>query len=184
MWVASASRGVILRPLFSTPQGQNGLIGCNDAGDVPGQEPKRNGVRDFSLFVIALFNPGTHQTAIWYLSGVTFVGGAYGPTLPSAWALVAIGDFSFDCDPDYVLYNPSTHQTAVRYMHNNAFASGVFGPTLPAGWRLAGATDFNADGFADYLLFNPSTRQSAIWYLDGARSSEASMVRRLQAAMS
>jgi hypothetical protein len=28
-----------------------------------------------------LFNPSTHQTAIWYLSGVTLVGGAFGPTL-------------------------------------------------------------------------------------------------------
>jgi hypothetical protein len=55
-----------------------------------------------------LFNPSTHQTAIWCLSGVTLVGGAFGPTLPSsAWALVAVGDIDGDCNPDYVLYNRS-----------------------------------------------------------------------------
>jgi hypothetical protein len=31
----------------------------------------------------------TRQTAIWYLSGVTRVGGAYGPTLTADWNLVA-----------------------------------------------------------------------------------------------
>ena len=33
----------------------------------------------------ALFNPGTRQTAIWDLSGVTLIGGVYGPTLPNNW---------------------------------------------------------------------------------------------------
>jgi hypothetical protein len=82
-----------------------------------------------------LFNPSTHQTAIWCLSGVTLVGGAFGPTLPSsAWALVAVGDIDGDCNPDYVLYNASTRQTAIWYMNNNVFAGGAFGPTLAASW--------------------------------------------------
>ena len=45
----------------------------------------------------ALFNAITRQTAIWYLSGlngVTFIGSASGPRLPSGWALVATGDFN------------------------------------------------------------------------------------------
>jgi hypothetical protein len=36
----------------------------------------------------ALFNPGKRQTAIWYLSGVTLIGGAYGPTLPVGWSFL------------------------------------------------------------------------------------------------
>ena len=40
-----------------------------------------------------LFNPNTGQTAIWYLSGVTFLRGVYGPTLPPGWRLIATGRF-------------------------------------------------------------------------------------------
>ncbi|HEU5246468.1 MAG TPA: hypothetical protein VFU09_05200, partial [Candidatus Udaeobacter sp.] len=86
----------------------------------------------------ALFNPITRQTAIWYLSGVTFIGGAYGPTLPSGWALVATGDFNGGGNPDYVLYKASTRQTAIWYLNNNVFVSSAYGPTLPAGWSLVG----------------------------------------------
>ncbi len=85
-----------------------------------------------------LFNPSTHQTAIWYLSGGALVSGLFGPTLPSSWALVATPDFDGDCKPDYVLYRASTGQTAVWYMDNNVLVSGEFGPTLPPGWSIAG----------------------------------------------
>ena len=130
--------------------------------DVADFDGDSNGFLDY-----ALFNPSTRQTAIWYLSEVTFITGAYGPTLPSGWALVATGDFNGDGNPDYVLYNASTRRTAVWYMNNNVFVTGAYGPTLPAGWSLAGVADFNNDGNRDYLLFNASTHQSAIWYLSG-----------------
>ena len=76
--------------------------------------------------------PVRGRAAIWYLSGVTFIAGLYGPTLPSGWATGSTGDFNGDGKPDYVLYNASTRQTAIWYMNNNAFVSGVYGPTLPA----------------------------------------------------
>ena len=78
------------------------------------------------------FNAIARQTAIWYLSGVTFVGGAFGPALPNGWTLVATGDFNGDSKPDYVLYNASTQQTAIWYMNNNVYAGGAYGPILPA----------------------------------------------------
>jgi hypothetical protein len=65
-----------------------------------------------------------------------FLGGVYGPTLPSAWTLVGATDFNDDGYPDYVLYNASTRQTAIWYMNNNALLSGAYGPTLPASWNL------------------------------------------------
>jgi hypothetical protein len=92
-----------------------------------------DGHRDY-----ALFNLGTRQTAIWYLSGPTFIGGAFGPTLPAGWALVATADFNGNGKPDYVLYNAGTRQTAIWYLNNNVFVSGAFGPTIPAGWSLVG----------------------------------------------
>ena len=80
------------------------------------------------------YNFRTRQTAIWYLSGPTFVGSAYGPTIPSGWDLVATADFNGDGYPDYVLYNADTGQTAIWYLNNNVYVGGGFGPTLPAGW--------------------------------------------------
>ena len=85
-----------------------------------------------------LRNPGTHQTAIWYLSGGTLVGGAYGPTIPSGWALVATADFNSDGRPDYLLYNPASRQTAIWYLNNNVYVSGAYGPTIAVGWSLVG----------------------------------------------
>jgi hypothetical protein len=78
-----------------------------------------------------LFNASTHQTAIWYLSGVTFVGGHFGSTLPSGWTLLATADFNGDGRPDYVLFNPSSRRTAIWYLNNNIFIGGAYGPTLP-----------------------------------------------------
>jgi hypothetical protein len=92
----------------------------------------RNGHTDYLLF-----NSITRQTAIWYLSGPTFLRGAYGPTLPSGWELVATADFNGNGYPDYVLYNSSTRRTAIWYLNNNIFVSGAYGPTIPAGWSLA-----------------------------------------------
>ena len=59
----------------------------------------RDGNNDY-----ALFNSSTRRTAIWYLSGVTFIGGAYGPTLPIGWTLIATGEFNNDLKPDFVIF--------------------------------------------------------------------------------
>ena len=83
-----------------------------------------------------LFNASTRQSAIWYLSGVTFVGGAYGPTIASGYELMGAADFNGNGSPDYVLYNPNTGRTALWYLNNNIFIGGAYGPTLPAAWSL------------------------------------------------
>jgi len=85
-----------------------------------------------------LFHPNTGRTAIWYLSGLTFIAGAYGPTVPSGWTLVATTDFNGEGSPDYTLYNASTRQTVIWYLNNNVYVSGALGPTLPVGWSLTG----------------------------------------------
>jgi hypothetical protein len=54
-----------------------------------------------------LFNSSTGQTAIWYLSGSTFVGGAFGPSIASGYTLIGAADFNADGKPDYVLLGPS-----------------------------------------------------------------------------
>jgi hypothetical protein len=91
----------------------------------------RNGKTDYLLV-----NAATRQSAIWYLSGVTLVGSAYGPTIASGWELTGTADFNGNGKPDYVLYKASTHQTAVWYMNSNVYTGAAYGPTLPAGWNL------------------------------------------------
>jgi hypothetical protein len=92
----------------------------------------RNGHTDYLLF-----NSITRQTAIWYLSGATFLRGAYGPRVPSGWELVATADFNGNGYPDYVLYNSDTRRTAIWYLNNSVFVNAAWGPTLPAGWSFA-----------------------------------------------
>ena len=82
------------------------------------------------------FNPSSHSSAIWYLSGATRIGSAYGPTIGAGYNLTGAGDFNDDSKPDYVLYNANTRQTAVWYLNNNVYGGSAFGPTLPVGWSL------------------------------------------------
>src|SRR6266545_2126292 len=60
-----------------------------------------------------LQNPGTRQTAIWYLNNNVHIGGAYGPTLVAGWALAGLADFNRDSRSDYALVAPNTNQTAL-----------------------------------------------------------------------
>ncbi|HEU5247457.1 MAG TPA: VCBS repeat-containing protein, partial [Candidatus Udaeobacter sp.] len=90
-----------------------------------------DGKRDYLLF-----DASTRQSAIWYLSGVTFVSGAYGPTIASGYKLIGVADFNGNGKPDYLLYNASTGQTAIWYMNKAVFVGGAYGPTVPAGWSL------------------------------------------------
>jgi hypothetical protein len=80
-----------------------------------------------------LFQPSSGYTAIWYLSGTTLIGSAYGPIVPSGWELVATADFNGDGKPDYVLYNAGTRQTAIWHLNNNVLVNSVYGPSLPPG---------------------------------------------------
>jgi FG-GAP repeat. len=76
------------------------------------------------------------------LSGPTFIGSAYGPTVPIGWELVATADLNGDGKPDYVLYNASTRQTAIWYLNNNVYVGGGYGPTLPAGMEFGWGSRF------------------------------------------
>jgi len=51
-----------------------------------------SGVADFNLDGhpdYLLYSATTRQTAIWYLNNNVFLRGAFGPTLPVGWTLVA-----------------------------------------------------------------------------------------------
>ena len=131
------------------------------------QGPARGDFNGDGFTDYLLFNPSTRRTAIWYLQGNAFLGGTFGPTLPTGWVVACVADVNLDGKPDYVLYNTSTRRTAIWFLNNATFIGASFGPTLPAGWNLIAAADINGDGKPDYVLFQASTRRTAIWFLNG-----------------
>ena len=116
-----------------------------------------------------LFNASTRQTAVWYLRGSTFLSSAYGPSLPTGWALVGTADINLDGKPDYILFNSIHGQTAVWYLNGTTYTGGAMGLSIPAGWTLIAAADMDGDGHPDYVIFNPTTGGTAIWFLNGTR---------------
>jgi FG-GAP-like repeat len=112
-----------------------------------------------------LYNPGTRQTAVWYMNNNVRTGNVNGPTLIAGWSLTSVADFNHDDHPDYLLFNTATRATWIWYMNNNVRIGNAFGPTLPAGWTVVALGDFNADGYPDYLLFNANTGGTVVWYM-------------------
>ena len=113
-----------------------------------------------------LRNPGTRQTAIWYLNNNVYQSGALGPSITAGWVLDGVADFNRDVHPDYALFNSTTDQTAIWYMSGPTRIASAYGPTLASGWELVATGDFNGNGYPDYVLFNATTHQTAIWYLN------------------
>ena len=110
-------------------------------------------------------NPGTHQTAIWYLNNNVYLSGVIGPTITVGWSLDGVADFNRDVHPDYALFNSTTDQTAIWYMSGPTRIGSLYGPSLPDGWQLVATGDFSGDGYPDYVLYSAGTHQTAIWYL-------------------
>src|SRR5580765_5970347 len=117
---------------------------------------------------LLLFNPGTRQTAVWYMNNNVRIGNANGPTLPAGWIVASVADFNSDDHPDFLLFNTASRATWIWYMNNNVRIGSATGPSLPAGRSVAGVADFNGDTHPDYLLFNAATRGTVIWYMSGA----------------
>ena len=90
---------------------------------------------------LALFNANSRQTAIWYLNGVTYAGGAYVQTALTGWSLQRAGDFNADGNPDFAIFKATTGQTAIWYLYGPWFWSSVYGPTLPTDWTLQAVDD-------------------------------------------
>ena len=113
-----------------------------------------------------LFNAGSRRTAVWYLNNAAFLGGVYGPILPSGWTLIDAADFNRNGQRDFVLFNAANRRTSIWYLSGVTFVASAFGPAVPANWQVVTARDFNADSQPDFVLYNTSTRQTAVWYLN------------------
>lgn len=101
-----------------------------------------------------IFNPSTRQTADWYLNGkYQFIGGGFGPNLPSGWNIVAVADFNRDGNADYLLFNESTRYMAVWYLNRGKLASsGYLAGTVNPGFTPIAVTDINLNGVFDVVF--------------------------------
>jgi len=114
------------------------------------------------------FNPGTRQTAVWFLNNNIVVGAAMAPMLPSGWQIAAVADFNRDGQPDYLLFNAATNRTVVWHLSGVTLLGADQGPNLPSGWDLVGTGDFNEDGYPDLVFFNPGNGRTVIWFMRNA----------------
>ncbi|HZT42941.1 MAG TPA: choice-of-anchor tandem repeat GloVer-containing protein [Chthonomonadaceae bacterium] len=123
-------------------------------------------------------NTSTSQLAVWYMNGITPIGGAFvTPSQSSGWRAVGDADFNTDGKPDILFQNTSTNQLALWSMNGVTATGGqILSSTPPAGWNVVSLADFNADGHPDLLLQNSSTGRLAIWYMSGATVTDGTYV--------
>ena len=96
-------------------------------------------------------------------SGVNAGGPTFGAA--SGYALLAVGDFNGDLEPDMLFRNASGDYTTWRTNGSTITGGGVIGD--PGGtWAYVGLGDFNGDGMSG-ILFKDASGDYATWDLNG-----------------
>ncbi len=111
----------------------------------------------------------TGDNYVWYMDGVTVLGGGNLPTVADQnWKVVGVGDFNDDDKPDILWRNVSGGENYVWYMDGVTVLGGGVLPTVAdQNWKVVGVSDFNNDSKPDILWRNVSTGDNYVWYLDG-----------------
>ena len=119
-------------------------------------------------------NTSTGENYVWYLDGVTVIGGgALPPVSDQNWRVVGSADFNADSKPDILWRNVSTGENYIWYLDGVAVQGGGALPPVPdQNWKIVGVADFNNDGKMDVLWRNVSTGENYIWYLNGVAVQE------------
>ena len=114
-------------------------------------------------------NTSTGENYIWYLDGVTVLGGgSLPPVTDQNWKAVGVADFNNNGKPDILWRKTSTGENYIWYLDGvTVLGGGSLPPVTDQNWKAVGAADFNNDGKPDVLWRNTSTGENYIWYLDG-----------------
>jgi hypothetical protein len=85
-------------------------------------------------------NTHTGQNYVWYMNGVTNIGGAYIDTEPyMEWEIAGVADFNNDGNPDILWRNTHTGQNYVWYMNGVTNIGGAYIDTEPyMEWKIVG----------------------------------------------
>jgi subtilisin family serine protease len=114
-------------------------------------------------------NAAAGDNYVWYMDGVTVIGGANLPTVADQnWKVVGIADFNNDSKPDILWRNVSGGENYVWYLNGVAVIGGANLPTVAdQSWKVVGVADFNNDSKPDILWRNLSGGENYVWYMDG-----------------
>jgi hypothetical protein len=133
-------------------------------GAVPFSDFDGNGKPD-----ILWRNAATGDNYVWYMDGLTVLGGGNLPMVADQnWKVVGIADFNNDSKPDILWRNAATGDNYVWYMNGVTVQGGGNLPTVAdQSWKVVGARDFNNDGKPDILWRNAATGDNYVWYMNG-----------------
>ena len=114
-------------------------------------------------------NTSTGENYVWYLDGVTVLGGGVLPTVSvQDWKIVGVADFNNDGKPDILWRNISTGENYIWYLDGVTVMGGGSLPMVSGqSWKIVGVEDFNNDNKPDILWRNVSTGENYLWYLNG-----------------
>lgn len=116
-------------------------------------------------------NMQTGDTTTWYMNGVSWTGrwDYLQPNVPTAWQIVARGDFNHDGATDLLWQNTSTGDVSVWYMNGTQWTGNwdYIARGVSLAWKIVGTGDFNRDGKLDLVWQNQSTGDVSVWYMNG-----------------
>jgi hypothetical protein len=114
-------------------------------------------------------NASTGETYVWYMDGVTVLGGGNLPMVADQnWQVVGVSDFNKDSRSDILWRNVSTGDNIVWYLDGVMVLGGGNLPMVAdQSWQVVGVADFNNDDKPDILWRNAATGDNYVWYMDG-----------------
>ncbi len=113
----------------------------------------------------------TGLIAVWFMNGLSVLGGSTVDTLPQAgWKVVGVGDFDHSGTPDLVLQNQTSGRVVIWYLNGTTLLGGEETSFPPgADYKVVGVADFNNDGWPDLLFQNQTNGQIVVWFMNGSQ---------------
>lgn len=115
-------------------------------------------------------NTVTGENCIWYMNGVTNIGGTHIPQLTDSWWRISgVGDFNSDGHEDIVWRHSVSGANAVWFMRQGQNIGGVMLDSwTDLDWDIVGVGDLNGDGQDDLLWRNKVSGDMYGWLMSNS----------------